>query len=237
MATNSHRLRAEEKKLYRKLIYTALFILAGLILFISAGLPLFAKIIVTLSSFRKESPSKNNTSYTILFPPVLEVNFEATNSARITVSGIADKEATVAISVNDRAAVKVTADSEGKFRAPNIILTEGTNNITAQTIKGEQESSPSSVFSVIYKKTPPKLEITAPSENQKFSGDAKDITISGTTDAGSRITINDRLVIVDQDGKFSYPVTLSEGENTFKFVAVDIAGNQTTLERKVTFAQ
>lgn len=237
MVTSFHRLRAEEKKLYRKLIYTILFFLAALILFISVGLPLFAKIIVTLSSFRKENPSRNNTSYTILFPPILETNIEATNSARITVNGIADKETTVAISVNNREVVKVTADSEGKFKAPNIILTEGTNNITAQTIKGEQESSPSSVFSVVYKKTPPKLEITAPLDNQKFSGDTKDIVISGTTDPGNRITINDRLVIVDQDGKFTYPVTLSEGENTFKFVVYDIAGNQTTLQRKVTFTQ
>ena len=183
----------------------------------------------------KNNSTTETKESTILFPPILDPTFEATNTAKINVSGFGEKETTVKIIVNDEVFAKVPADKEGKFIVSNISLSEGTNSIKAITIKDDKQSSPSSALIVEYIKAAPKLEIEEPSEWENFYSDKKNISITGITDKGNKVSINDHQAIVDQEGKFSYPVTLSEGDNNFKIIAYDNAGNQTTLERKVIY--
>lgn len=235
MIPSSHRLRVEEKKLLRKLVWTFISLIIGLIILIYMGLPLFAKIIVTLGSLRQDKTITSDISQTVLFPPVLDPIFEATNSSRITITGFGTEESTVKIFVNNEEKAKALVDKEGKFKASNIVLTEGNNTITAKTIKDDKESSLSSPLTISYIKNPPKLEIESPSDGQKFSSDNKEITIIGETDPVNKLIINERMVIVDQNGKFSYKVTLSDGENAFKIIATDQAGNKTEMDRKVTY--
>jgi hypothetical protein len=234
MELSSHRLRSEEKKLFRKLIFTLLIFFITILLLLYVGLPIFARIIVAISSLKREKPASTTIEEMIIFPPVLDPTFEATNTAKITVSGYSEKDAKVKILLNSKEKARINTDNEGKFKT-NITLKEGTNIITAVLIKDKKESSPSAPLSIIFKEEEPTLEITSPSENQKFSGETKEISIIGKTDPLNKVTINDRMVIVDQDGKFNYSVKLSEGENTFKIVATDIAGNQQILERKVKY--
>jgi len=231
----SHRLRSEEKKLYHKLMATVVFFIFLLVLAIYVGLPLFARIIVTVTSLKGEMPAKNNTSSTLVFPPLLDPLPEATNSSSVKISGYAESEATIRIFVNDKEVAKVLVDNEGKFLTSKLSLKEGFNTITATAIKDQQESSPSASVSIICKKSSPKLEITSPKEDEKISGETKEITIAGETDSGAKISINDRVVIVGQNGKFNHRIILSDGENNFKITATDEAGNQTILERKVTY--
>lgn len=237
MIISSHRMRAEEKKLYRKLITTIVFLVLTIVVIIYAGIPLLVKIVVGISSLRTGKQVETTNSTSLIFPPVLDPVEEATNSAKIAVSGFAEKEATVKIYVNNKESVKVLADKDGRFSAPRVMLEEGANIINATIVKEDKESSPSGEFVVIYKKNAPKLEISSPNEGQKFFSDSKDITISGETDPGSRVTVNDRLAIVNPNGNFDFRVSLSSGENTFKIVAIDNAGNKTEMERKVTFTE
>jgi hypothetical protein len=169
MEISSHRLRSEEKKLFRKLIVTLLFFFAAIIILLYIGLPILAKIIVTISSFRRERPINSTVEEIILFPPVFDPTFEATNTAKITVSGYSEKDAKIKILLNSKEKVRVNTDNEGKFKT-NITLKEGPNIITAIIIKDKKESSPSAPLSIIFKEEEPTLEITSPSENQKFSG-------------------------------------------------------------------
>lgn len=234
----SHRTRVQEKRLFRRLITTGGILFATFLFLLFVGLPLFARFIVAVTSLRRDSVTSTNTSVTsFLFPPLLDSSYEATNSGKLTLTGSSEKEATVKVFINDEYEVKVLADNEGKFAVKNIKLYEGLNTITAVTIKGDKESSPSSPLIVMYKKNPPRLEISSPKEGAAFSSDQKEMTLTGETEPGSRVTINDRFVIVDQQGKFTYTAQLSNGENIFQVVAVDSAGNETTVERKVTFTQ
>ncbi len=234
----SHRTRVQEKKFFRRLIFTIGLLFTTFLFLLFVGLPLFARFILTLSSLRPAKPASNTSATaSFLFPPFLDPSFEATNSGKLTLTGSSEKEATVKLFINDKDEVKVLADNEGKFVVKNIKLHEGTNTITAVTIKENKESSPSSPLIITYKKNPPKLEISSPKEGATFSSDQKEMILTGETESGSRVTINDRFVIVDQRGKFTYTAQLSNGENTFKAVAGDSAGNQTTVERKVTFTQ
>lgn len=234
----SHRTRVQEKRLFRRLITTGGILFATFLFLLFVGLPLFARFIVAVTSLRRDSVTSTNTSVTsFLFPPLLDSSYEATNSAKLTLTGLSEKEATVKILINEKDQVKVLADKEGKFTVKNISLTEGSNTITAVTIKGDKESSPSSPLIVMYKKNPPKLEISSPKEGAAFSSDQKEMILTGETEPGSRVTINDRFVIVDQQGKFTYTAQLSNGENIFQVVAEDEASNKTTREHKVTFTQ
>jgi len=45
----------------------------------------------------------------------------------------------------------------------------------------------------------------------------------------------DRFVSVKDDGSFTYNLRLNDGENTLTIIARDAAGNETKLERKVTY--
>lgn len=231
----SHRIKVEEKKVYRKLVLT-LVVLISIVFFLAfAGLPLLASTILFFTSFKsdKSSPSTSNSS--ILFPPSLNPIFEATNTAKIAVSGYGEKEASIKIIVNGREQAKATSDTDGKFTAININLTEGANVIRAINLKDNIESTTSSPLIVVYKKSSPKLDIDKLKDGDKFSGDQQSIFVTGTTDQGNRITVNERMAIVDPWGKFNFSYKLSEGDNNFKITATDVAGNQTTKELKVNY--
>lgn len=235
MAISSHRLKIEEKKVLRRLVASLVILVVSIIILIYAGIPLLAKTIIFFTSNRLESITTNVSNTTLISPPVLDSLAEATNSSVISISGMAEKESTVKIFVNAKEAVKVMADRDAKFIAKNLKLSEGTNTVVAVTLKDNQESSPSGSLTIVFKKNPPKLDISSPTEGQKFIAESKDTAISGETDPGNKITVNDRFVIVDSYGKFNYKVTLSDGDNNFRVVATDIAGNQTIVERKVNF--
>ncbi len=168
-------------------------------------------------------------------PPIFDSTFEATNSGKINLSGYGEKETVVKISINNKEVASTKTDREGKFTAKNLFLNEGENLITAKIVKDNQESSASSPLTIIYKKNPPKISIISPKDGEKIIGDEKNITITGETDAGNKVTINDHLAIVDQEGKFTFNATLSDGENIFKIKATDNAGNSTETEIKLTY--
>ena len=236
MQITSHRLRSEEKKLYRKLLFILAVIFSVVFLFIYAGLPLLAKIIVAVTSVNQNTVSQNQTGGSLyIFPPVLDPQPESTNSSELRISGYSEKETTIKIYLNGDEAAKILADLDGRFQTNKLSLKEGSNTIQAISVIKNQESSPSSAISILYKKSLPLLEIDNPENNEKFSSGSQEISIQGSTDPGNRVTINDRFVIVNQEGKFNYTVRLSDGENKYKITASDPAGNQISEERTVTF--
>jgi len=234
MVISSHRLKIEERKVYRKIFTSLGIFIAAIVILIYAGIPILTKTIIFFTSFRKEEVV-STLENTQINPPILDPMSEATNSSPISVSGLADKEMTVKISVNGEEIAKVLTDKDGRFTSKNIRLKEGENTITAVTLREDKESSPSQPLVIAYKKNPPKLDISAPDDGQRFLAETKEIIISGETDPGNRVTINDRFAIVGQNGKFNYKVTLTDGDNNFKIIATDIAGNQTIVERKVIY--
>lgn len=236
MKLSSHRLRQEEKKFTRKLITSLTIVAVSGIFVIFFGLPMLAKI-VFFTSGGSQKQSKNTTDASLaLLPPTLDPIVTATNSARINVSGYSISDSTITVVVNGEESAKIPTDKDGKFNTTEIILKEGENKINAFVVRKDQESSPSATYIVNYKKSNPKIEIFSPQNGARIHQDSRDIYISGTTDAGNRLTINDRLVIVQNDGSFNFKVTLSDGDNTIKLQAADEAGNKTDQELKVIFS-
>lgn len=212
----------------------AVMISIGLFL-VFAGLPLLAKTILFFTSFKSDKPNITANNSTILFPPSLNPMFEATNTAKITISGYGEKEASIKIIVNGREQAKAASDTDGKFTAINISLSEGENVIRALNLKDNKESTLSEPLIIIYKNSLPKLNIDKPKDGDKFSGDTQSISVSGTTDQGNRITVNGRMAIVDPQGKFDFSYKLSEGDNNINISASDDAGNETSKELKINY--
>lgn len=237
MNFTSHRERVTEKKLYRRIIVRLGFLVIFILFVIFAGLPLLARFIIltTPSAPNDNAASDNASSDSVLFPPNLDPLPEATNSSPIIISGYGEKNSAIEIFVNDKKWGSVTSDSQGKFVVKNVSLKEGDNKITAKNNLKNKESSPSGALLISFKKNPPKLDISKPGDGDKFTSENQNIYITGTTDSGNTVTVNDRNAIVNPDGSFSYPVTLSGGDNTFKIVATDDAGNQISVQRKVTY--
>ncbi|MBI2617027.1 hypothetical protein HYW55_02780 [Candidatus Gottesmanbacteria bacterium] len=236
MLQPSHRIRVQEKRLVRKLIFAVTLTVIFSVLVVFAGLPLLANVIVFTSSFQSNKSPTEEKEPSYLFPPVLDPLPEATNSGILVVSGYGQKDTEIIIFVNDKKISEIKTDENGAFSAEKVRLSEGDNTITAKVMKDEKESSPSNALTVVYKKSAPKLEIQTPAQDQRIISDSNQLEIVGETEPGNKVTVNDRFVIVNSVGKFTFTVTLSNGENTFKIEATDPAGNKTTEERKVTYS-
>jgi len=78
--------------------------------------------------------------------------------------------------------------------------------------------------------TPPVLTIASPTNFETVNEDT--VTVSGTATDGESgidtVTVNGNSVTIGSDGSFSLDVSLSEGENAIKVIAIDKAGNKTT---------
>lgn len=238
MTLLSHRIRSEEKKVVRKIILTLSILFGIIIISLYVGLPLLARVIILLASVGggKRTATNSTALSEILFPPTFNPVYEATNSAKIILSGFTQPDTIVKIVTNNQAEQKITPDKDGAFMTKKITLKEGNNTIVAFTLRDNQTSDGTAPLTIRYKKEPPKLEITAPKDGDTYEGDEKETTITGETDPENKVTVNDRMVIVNYAGKFSFPTTLSNGENVYKIVASDDAGNTTTQDLTITYS-
>lgn len=62
--------------------------------------------------------------------------------------------------------------------------------------------------------SPPKLEVSEPVDNLKIS--EQTLLVSGKTELGSELLINNELILLDKDGSFSQEINLKKGLNTLK---------------------
>ncbi len=229
--------RKEKEKSLRQAVFFS-FLTVGLALtLIFLGIPALIRLAVFLGEIRSSSLPIENSDTVPPSPVQLEALPEATNSAQIAVKGYTEPGATVEFFLSGSPAKKVVAEADGTFNSGSLGLTEGRNQIyaTATDTAGNQ-SQKSEVYELYYDSTPPEIEISEPQENQEFSGGQTKVFVKGKTEAKATITINDRLVIVDASGNFSYPLTLSEGENNLKIIVTDKAGNQAEKELTVTYS-
>ena len=170
-----------------------------------------------------------------LAPPVLNIPYEATNSAKISITGFAAAHSTVKVYLDDNLVKETESDENGSFTIKDVELVLGTNNIygISEDEKGT-DSLPSKTIKIIYDNENPLLEISEPPDNHTVSGERK-LTVAGKTEASATVAINGEQAIVDSEGKFNRQFNLTDGTNTFTIVSKDSAGNTSTVARNVTF--
>jgi len=230
----SRLIRKQEKKNLRRAILFGLLSLLLILSLLYLGIPALIKLSIFLGNLRSSYLPSEQEDTIPPTAPILSPLAEATFSAEINLSGFAEPGAMVEIFVSGISQEKIVAGNDSTFSVGNLKLTEGTNEIYATaTDKAGNISQPSEKIIVVLDKTPPTINILEPKNKTIFYGNQKAIEIKGEIEEGTTVTINDHLVIVGPEGKFSYPLVLSLGENKIKIVATDKAGNQTEEELTV----
>jgi hypothetical protein len=77
------------------------------------------------------------------------------------------------------------------------------------------------------------LSVTYPSRD--ITVDTEIVTVSGVTEPEAEVSVNDKEIVADSDGKFSVKLTLVDGENYVTVVAVNSEGKTAEIERIVTY--
>ena len=228
--------RRQSRKGKQRLLTTIIIIIALLYVTVSFILPTFINGLGTITEPFKESPKQESVAENPnLAPPVLNIPYEATNSAKINISGFAAAFSTVKVYLDENLFEETQSDASGSFIFKDVNLVLGTNNIygKAEDEKGK-ESLPSKTIKLIYDNEKPTLDISEPPDNHTVSGERK-LTVSGQTERSTTVTINGEQSIVDSEGKFSRQFNLSDGANIFTIESRDAAGNTATIARNVFF--
>ncbi len=225
--------RFEEKNARNRLVVAVLGTFAVVLFLLFFGVKILISFSVFIDKLRGNSPT--SASQAIVLPPTLDPLPEATNSAQLKISGRGQSGLTVIVYLNGNETKKLTIPKEGTFSTV-LIAQEGKNTISAKVLddKGNiSELSP--VLKIMVTNKAPLMEVTSPQDNATISGDDNKTIVSGKVEDDVRVTINDRLVVVQNDGSFSYKFPLPEGDTILRIIATDSAGNQTKIERKVTY--
>lgn len=237
MRTSYSRLaRSEEKKNLKKAFIYVILSIISLILLVVFGIPALAKMAALLSELGGSTIPVEKNDTTPPAPPKLSQLPEATNNKSLEITGISEPGATIILAINGDQ-IETVSNKDGKFTY-NFKLLNGENSVFAKAKDSSgNESLESDSLSITYDDTPPDLEITTPGDGSHYYGSKqRQIVIQGNTESTVELTINDRFVVVDENGSFTFATTLSEGENKFKIKAKDKAGNETEKELTLQFS-
>jgi len=226
--------RRVEQKTKKHLLLSILGIILVLLLMFKFGIPLLINISLFLSGTKSTQEQSQNYNPSFIAPPILNPFPQATSSANVIIMGIASKDQTISLYINDSLVDSIKTKDNGTFSFKQTISTRE-NTIKAKAIVGNKESEFSNSITTSFKSDPPSLKISSPSDGQSFSKDQNIVDVKGTTDSDVKITVNGFWAITDDSGNFSYKLPLQNGENKIKIVATDTAGNKKELEIKVTY--
>ncbi len=233
----SSRLGRFENRKAQKRLLIAIGGSIGILLFIALfGLKMLVGFSLLVDRLRGASTSNQQTQSNLLLPPVIDPLPEATFSSTLSITGRGTAKNQVIVYIDDKQFKKFAVNDDGTFALSDIPVDEGEVSISSKITDDKGNTSDlSNIVHVTVDRKPPTLEVSKPDDGAKIQDGTHKATIEGKTDEDGRVTINDRIVVVRSGGTFTYAMPLSDGENTLKIVATDPAGNQTTIERRVTY--
>lgn len=203
-------------------------------LMVRYGIPFLANFAGFISGLNKTNTTQEKNETSFVSPPILDPLPSVTNKPELEIKGQAADKEKVSVFVNDALVDTKNTNEDGSFTF-KVFLKEGENKIKAKATIGDKESDYSDEEIIVYKEKEPTLEIKSPSDGQKFEKDQNPIQVTGTTDEGVRVTVNDFWAIMN-GSNFSYSLTLQNGENNINVIATDEAENKTEKSVKVTYS-
>ncbi len=230
------RLSSYQQKQFRKKIITYLVFIVFLIFFMfTIGFRLIIGtgiFINNLTNSKKITPlEKKDYFYGSL---TIDSIPQATNSARIIVSGSVTNYESVEFYINNKKVKENPFQSSDSFTEEIGDLNPGQNEIYLKAFtKDKSKQKESQKYTIIYKNTKPKLVIKEPSSDTKTN--KQDMKVAGQTDKEIFIKVNDLPIVVSSDSSFQTIVRLKDGANTLKITAEDNAGNIETKMIIVTY--
>jgi hypothetical protein len=228
----------EQKRNFRSALILIILSIAAVATLIVVGIPAVGKIASFVSDLRGDGSPTTLNDKTPPAPPTFGSFPDFTNQQAVNLVGTAEPEATVKLTFNGTEQ-EVVVDKDGNFSFQNLNLFDGDNTFSGITVDPAGNLSQRTVEKkIVYDNKPPSLSIDNPADGSKFFGSGqRQVTIQGTTDGGASITINERIVAVDESGKFQYTFTLNTGDNKLTFKSIDQSGNSTEKEITLNFSE
>ena len=192
------------------------------------GVPILVRMAIFLGDLKASGRPVDKSDIIPPAPPQIRITYEATNSAQIDIFGYSEPGATVYLTDNGESVGNVVTTENGSFSFSDTALTLGDNAFTAIAVDQTGNKSQTSEEQTVYfsNKAPElTVEVGTPADGK--------VEIKGSTN-GTRLVVNDRLVILSAGGKFQTLISVPSGENTLVFAATDRAGNQTKKEVKIS---
>ena len=227
--------REEEATVKRILIISVISIFIVIAIF-TAGPGFLGKFADIVDTIFKNRTSTGQNSVSALSTPTLNEIPQATNSARLKISGYSPDGNKIEI-YKDGEKVADTTVSDGKFEYDEINLDNGSNEIKVKAVTdsgGQSDFSQTAIVNLIKKE--PQLSVSSPVDGQNFSGN-NHVAVQGSTDVNAQVFANGFLANVTNDGKFSVTIPLVDGDNNIEVKALDEAGNTKIVKLKVHFSK
>lgn len=224
---------SEEERIKRRAIIFGILTIILIVLIVVWGIPLFVRLVDYLGDLKSSSqpPTKEDT----IPPPVPRFTYipEATNSGQLEITGVTEPNSKVHLTINGEK-IETEVNEDGDFQIEKVALDKGKNMLFALAEdEAGNESDSTEKLEIIYDTQEPELEIVKPENNDL--ADEQVVEIQGKTEPSARALVNDHVVIVDQEGNFSYRMTLQEGSNEITVKTEDKAGNTTEKKINVTY--
>lgn len=223
----SRRESVEEKNNIKKAVTLIAVSIATLAIIFFFGSPILGRFAAFVSDIGKGGKTISQNDKTPPAPPRFNTYPDNTNNGRFDLTGNSEAGANIKLTFNGTQQ-EVLANKDGHFSF-TVDLTEGENTFSATaTDTAGNVSQVSTDGKIVYDKTQPTLTIDGPQDGSQYIGSKqRQVTIQGTTETDIQLTINERFVSIDEEGKFQFTTTLNEGENKFEIKAKDKAGNET----------
>ena len=227
--------KKEDEEITKKTVVMGIITVLVLVLVLTFGLPVLVKLSVLLGEAKSRSSKALVEKTMPPLPPRLIINYEATNSAVINISGLSEAKTNVELLKNDVSVGKAVASDNGDFLFSDISLDEGENVFWAIASEDKLGSSElSKMIKVNYDKTVPTLSMLNPTEDS-LKVDTADFDVIGQSEKGVSVTVNNRIAMVDDNGKFKIKFQLNAGKNDIEVISRDLAGNESKKKIAITF--
>lgn len=169
-------------------------------------------------------------------PPTLSDVPEFINTKTFNLKGYSDPGLKATLFLNEVKSSDTVVDKDGNFSFADVAIPSGSETLYVKVTNDKnQESAPSKSYTVTFDDKAPILSVNKPKDGEKFPDPSPFYTAEGSVDEEATIYVNDHQASLDSDKKFSIVLNLKEGDNFFKFKAVDRAGNVTTINRKLVY--
>lgn len=232
--TYTSRLQKRQNRFTQRQIYILIGLSVVLIIIIVYfGIAFLFGLTTRISSLQRQNNQADSQNSPGLAPntPRFSQKFFATSSANLKISGTADPKINVEIFHNDRSLGSNLSSDQGNFSF-DVSLEKGANVFVAQAVSDKGKKSDESLpYNINFVIGSPTLDVSSPADGDSIKDSP--IVVSGKTDSGNSLTVNDHIIIVQADGSFSYYLNVSDGDNKIKIVSTDPAGNQTVKEMTI----
>ncbi|HRT40131.1 MAG TPA: hypothetical protein P5299_02085 [Candidatus Woesebacteria bacterium] len=223
--------RKTDEQITRKTVFLGAVTIILFLILVVFGLPLLVRFSIFLGENRR---TKDVIQEKVLppQPPRVILPYEATNTAKIDITGVAEPKVKVILLKDDVNLEESQVSNEGEFVFKEIVLDNGDNVFTlvAESAEGER-SELSKPIKVTYDKEPPVITMENPIEDSSVV-DKTEFEVKGKTERGISVMINNHVAMVDDEGNFNLTIQLNAGNNEVEIIARDVAGNET--KKKVT---